>query len=55
MAAAATITTTGVDADINKAVENNILPPPIEEEQILPEEKPIYAEGAFVDYINYTS
>ena len=39
--AAATIATTGVDADINKAVENNILPPPIEEEQILPKEKPI--------------
>ena len=38
---AGTITTTGVDADINKAVENNILPPTIEkEEQILPEEKP---------------
>ena len=34
-----------------KAVENKILPPPIEEEQILPEEKPLYAEGAFVDYI----
>ena len=51
VAAAATIATTGVDADINKAVENNILPPPIEEEQILPEEKPLYAEGAFVDYI----
>ena len=30
-----------MDADINKAVENNILPPPIEEEeQILPEKKP---------------
>ena len=51
MAAAAAITATGVDADINKAVENNIVPPPIEEEQILPEEKPIYAEGTFVDYI----
>ena len=51
VAAAASIATTGVDADINKAVENNILPPPIEEEQILPEEKPLYAEGAFVDYI----
>ena len=51
VAAAATIATTGVDADINKAVENNILPPPIEEEQILPKEKPLYAERAFVDYI----
>ena len=35
----AAITATGVDADINKAVENNMLPPPIEEEQILPKEK----------------
>jgi len=35
----AAITATGVDADINKAVENNVLPPPIEEEQILPKEK----------------
>ena len=51
VAAAATIATTGVDADINKAVENNILPPPIEEEQILPKEKPLYAEEVFVDYI----
>ena len=51
VAAAATIATTGVNADINKAAENNILPPPIVEEQILPEEKPLYAEGAFVDYI----
>ena len=51
VAAAATIATTGVNADINKAAENNILPPSIVEEQILPEEKPLYAEGAFVDYI----
>jgi GH24 family phage-related lysozyme (muramidase) len=58
IAAAAAITATGVDADINKAVENNILPPPIEEEQIsieeeqiLPEEKPVYAEESFLNYI----
>ena len=58
IAAAAAITATGVDADINKAVENNILPPPIEEEQIpieeeqiLPEAKPIYAEESFLNYI----
>ena len=35
----AAITATGVNADMNKAVENNMLPPPIEEEQILPKEK----------------
>ena len=51
VAAAATIATTGVDADINKAVENKILPPPIEKKQILPEAKPLYAEKKFLDYI----
>ena len=35
IAAAAAITATGVDADINKAVENNILPTPIEEKHTI--------------------
>jgi len=48
VAAAATIATTGVDADINKAVENNILPPPIEDKQILPQKKPDQINWKFI-------
>ena len=48
VAAEATIATTGVDADINKAVENNILPPPIEDKQILPQKKPDQINWKFI-------
>jgi GH24 family phage-related lysozyme (muramidase) len=55
VAAAATIATTGVDADINKAVENNILPPHIEEKYTLnisdEDKNRIQENEGFVDHI----